>query len=486
MSKASWYVQGFLLILAAAIFIIASTYHLSESPAVWYDEGYYTQAAMNLAEHGAQELQIAPSSFVPTLYVTVGYPLFLPVSLSYKLFGVGVLQGRGVMVVFMFAFIAAAYVCIRMLCGPWYAAWSALLVASFPILYGNGKNVIGEVPGMLFLLLCFIFLLLLERSSYRNAWAYIGAGLAAGLCVATKPIFILLLPALALTWFIRRREVKLHWGGFFMAVGAFIIPVLLWVHMQFGGGSSLVTILTYYVASPYQIDNRVSLAVQNFLQFFTQSTPLYTLLTIIFWSISMFLRKKRGIVVSTTELAMMVFCFFILGAYLRIEGWYRYFFPAEMAALLFLPYSLTMIFHYVSEKILFLQKVLWLPYAIIVLLIAGQLYQLEHGSYVAQYYQSTNTRDLTAALSSLGSSTTFFLYNVPEIAVFLPSQNYYQYIKAPDPSMSVGADQIPVLQSGLVQYVVVAPNVYASNPALFTHYSKQSQIGNYLLLKRDR
>ena len=40
------------ILLVAALFCVAlffATYHLSESPPVWYDEGFYVQSAANLA-----------------------------------------------------------------------------------------------------------------------------------------------------------------------------------------------------------------------------------------------------------------------------------------------------------------------------------------------------------------------------------------------------------------------------------------------------
>ena len=50
-----------LLLAAGLIFVLfAGTYKLADSPGIWYDEGYYTQLAMNFAEHGQQLLQVSP------------------------------------------------------------------------------------------------------------------------------------------------------------------------------------------------------------------------------------------------------------------------------------------------------------------------------------------------------------------------------------------------------------------------------------------
>lgn len=475
------YTEYVLLAFATALLLCAATYKLSEAPAVWFDEGLYSQAAMNLAEHGKQTIQTAPGSLISSAYLTVGYSVLFPVSLSYKLFSVGVVQGRAVIVLFTLAFAAAAYVLVRMLFGRWQAAWALLLLASFPVLYGNGKPVLGEVPGMFFLLLTCIALVKLERSEYRNIWAYLAAGLAAGLCVVTKPIFIMLLPALAVTWFIKRRTIQVRWAGFFLAVGAFLLPVLVWAYIQFGGDGTLAKQLQYYLASPYPTNDKIGRALANFKQFFTQTTPIYVAFTIVIWGVSMFLRKKKKIVISAVEMFLFLFCFFILGMYLRIEGWYRYFFPAQIVALLFLPRALTASFAYVSERAHWLRKLYCAPYAFILLLVLMQLYQLAQSSYVAQYYQSTNTADVRSALSALGKESSFFLANVPEVAILLPSRNYYQYIDVA-PDLRLGADQMPVLEKGIPLYVLLLPDTYTANPEIFARYHEHSQVGKYLVL----
>ena len=406
-----------LIVIAVLMLVFFATYHLIDSPAVWYDEGFYTQVAMSLAAHGVQQLQIAPDTFVSTKFVTSGFPLMLPVSWSYRLFGVGVLQGRAVMVLYMLAFAAAAYALIRMLFGRWYAAWTLLLLASFPMFYGNGKTVIGEIPGLFFLLLFFISLLYLERRAFRPLIAYIALGLFAGLCIVTKPIFILLAPAAAIAWFVKRRDINLNWTGFILALIAFLVPVALWVHLQFGADSSLTSMLYFYTAGPYVGESHIALAIHNALSFLKESTPLYTTMLMVFWCTSVWIRKKKGRAIEVTEIVALSFSFLVLLAYLRIESFYRYFFETTMVALLFFAYGLDTTFGYIAEKIPSLRKALWLPYAFLTLLILFQLYQLSHGSYVAEYYNSTKTQDLTELMSPIGPKASVFVYDAPETVI---------------------------------------------------------------------
>ncbi len=262
----------------------------------------------------------------------------------------------------------------------------------------------------------------------------------------------------------------------------FVLPVAVWAYIQFGGDGTVTKQLQFYLQSPYPTNDKLGRALANAKQFFTQVTPMYVAFTIAVWGVSMFLRKKKKVFISAVELVLFLFCFFILGMYLRIEGWYRYFFPAQMVALLFVPFALVSVYGYVSERVLWLRKLFFAPYVLMLLLVSMQLYQLARDSYVAQYYQSTNTKDLYAAFGSLGKDSSFFLANVPEVAIFLPSRNYYQYIDVA-PDLRLGADQVPALVSGVPRYVVLLPDTYTNNPDLFRHYTKQSEIGKYFLLK---
>lgn len=51
---------GALILLSAAI----SSYRLSESPPVWFDEGIFTQVAENLTRYRAPLIRLAPENFI--------------------------------------------------------------------------------------------------------------------------------------------------------------------------------------------------------------------------------------------------------------------------------------------------------------------------------------------------------------------------------------------------------------------------------------
>jgi hypothetical protein len=286
---------------------------------------------------------------------------------------------------------------------------------------------------------------------------------------------------LALVWLVRRRSIRIHWGGFALAAGAFVAAIALWIYLQFGADSSPSLILSMY-ATPYHTANLSALIVTNILRFFTESTPIYTAASVVLWVVSMVIRKKKNIAITTAEMTCLFFCGFILLAYLRLQGWYRYFFPATVLGVIFIPYSVTAVFQYISERVPLLRKAMWVPYAAVLLLVVGQLYQLDRDSYVAQYYKSTNTRDAAAALSALGTHASVFLYNTPELAILLTTPNYYQYL-TPSP-YTIGAEELPALQSGAAQYVVAPADTYQNDPTLFPQYVLSTSFGKYDLFKK--
>ncbi len=471
--------------MGAVTTIFFATYKLSESPAIWYDEGFYTQVPMYISTHGIQALQVAPNEFVSTEHVTVGYPLLYPVALSYRLFGNGVLQGRSVMVLYIGLFVLASYFLARKLFGAMSAVWVVLLLASFPMLYGNGKSVLGEVPGLFFLILTLLTLLYLERTKYRNVVAYGFVGLAAGLCVATKPIFILLLGALLVTYLVRWKKIPLQINGVAWGSTVLIIPIILWAYLQFGLGFSVQSVLAYY-ANPYSLGNMGQLILQNMLRFFTESTPIYTLFLMLVWTLALWIRRKKE-EISSAELTAFFFCLFVLAAYMRLPGWYRYLFPALTVALIFLPASAIAVFSYLQEKLsnkISLTRFAWLPYAGIILLVCLQTYQTAADSYVAGYYTSTNVAHLSAVLQPLGPQASFFLYNVPQVAVLLPSQKYYQYLPVTE-HLIIGGDQLNALAKGVADFVIVDSDTYRAHLELYTRYHQYKTVDRYEILQRN-
>jgi hypothetical protein len=474
------------LFLTAGFGLIAfaATYHLTESPAIWYDEGFYTQLAMNLAEGKGQTLQIAPEEFISAAGVTAGFPFIAPVALSYKFFGVGVFEGRAVMVIFILGFAAASYFLIRRLFGTGHSIAALFLLGSYPVLYGNGKSVLGEVPGLLYLALTLLALLSLERNGFRGLWRYALPGALAGLTVVTKPIFVLLIPAFALALLFSRRWKSLSITGTAIGFGAFLLPCAVWVLTQFGPGDSLSTLLSFY-ANPYEVapGGIAALVVSNILRFVKELSPLYTGFFFLIWLVSLLWRWRAKKDISVVEQAAFWFSTLVLIAYLRTPGWYRYFFPATITALLFAPQAATVIFEAVTARLPSLKRFRFLLHFALVLLVLSQCYQLGFSSYVASYYGSGRAAEAGAALQALPKDSKILLYNVPELAILLPGRNYYQFLK-PHPEQLIGEEGLSKLAAAEPDLVLVTDATYKAEPNVFYQYRAREAAGRYTILER--
>lgn len=466
--------------VAASITVFFAVYRLEEAPGIWYDEGFYTQVAMNLAREGFEGLQVAPGEFVSAKDVTVGYPLIAPVAFSYDVFGIGVLKGRAVMVIFIIAFMIVAYIFVYLLYGPWFAAWSLLLLATFPELYGNGKSVLGEVPGMFYLILALCSLVWLERSAYKKILPYALLGLMCGLAVATKPIFILFPVALAIAFLVRFSSIRLRTTGIVWGTMLFLSAIGVWLHLQFGAGDSFISILNYYV-NPYDVNAGTSV-VRNIKLFVTEAVPIYVLGMLILWGFSMYLRKQKN-EITAAEITAFVFCLSVIIAFLRLPGWYRYLFPATLLAMFFLPRASVDVYAALSARLRVLMKITWLPYLALSLLCSAQLYALANHSYVARYYAGNRTHALSAYLATLPEGASYFIYNSPEVAILLPSKKYYQFI-SPHPNQHIGEEVLPVLTRGGTDFVILTTEAYHTNKDLFKAYTEKGIINRFTFLEK--
>ncbi len=440
-----------------------SAYRLTESPPTWLDEGIITQVAINEARFGPHAvLQTAPGEVVSAGYVSTGYPATFPIAASFKIFGVGITQARAVMAVFILLFVIAAYWLAKKEMSVYAALVSIFLIASFAPLYGNGKNVLGEIPG-LFYLVCFLLALhWIER--FPNWVNYLVGGVFLGLAVATKPIFLLLLPAVGLVLLFSKHLWRLR--ELSAALLGFLVPMVLWIWTQFNG-ETLGEMFAIY-ANPHSNALSDSM-VANVTAFLTKPEPLYALLLLGAWVISIFWRWRKKINISRAEYVAAVFAVLVYLAYLRGAPYYRYFFPGEMLALLYLP---------LAVKTLWPKRAAGWWVAPLLLLIALQLYQTLFSSWVAASYASTRSADIQAVLSAVTPQQTVFVYQAPELVTFLPTPKYYQYLKITD-DIIVGKEQLATLDAGIAD-VVVAPTGQEP-PALISKYTKEIVFDRYTL-----
>jgi len=208
--------------LVALLFL--AFYNLTSYPVIWYDEGSHLHVPKTLVNFGeyADRSSEGFRYYGPT--VGVGPSVMLPLAASFKLFGIGLLQARVVMSVYLLLTIFVFFGIAFYLGGEKFA-WvaTALMVTSRGIgLLEYGRQVLGEVPGMLFMLAAlWIWLKAWDKATWRNLLI---VGLLAGLATITKNQYLLVLaPAFGLAWLVNLVYYRLLPGRFF------IVPAVVMV-----------------------------------------------------------------------------------------------------------------------------------------------------------------------------------------------------------------------------------------------------------------
>lgn len=486
-----------ILLIIAAFF---ATLYLKESPSVWYDEGYYIQSAANLATHGQMGLQFAPGIVAQSSFITVGYPLIQPLALWFKVFGISVISARSLMVVFILSFLLASYFLARRLFGTTVALGTLAILVTLPPLYGNGKSVLGEVPGLFYLVLFLLCFVVARSSSYRMKYVWlIASALFAGLCVSTKPTFLLLLPAIAIGVFLEWKRGAFSSKELSVAALAGLVPILYWFYSQFQTSDSLSSILTNYT-NPYQIQGMFSIIVGNIARLFTGVGSLYLVVLMVIWIFALWIRVRKQTAVSSVEVIAFVFALLTIGNYARTTGWFRYLFEAQIVSLLFFPNAFRIVWESVSyrAKMLIpkLNHHIFSPtktvFAAVILLTVLGGYQVLFSSFVAESYGSHRTAFWESYFNDASSSTSYFFYNTPEVALFMQNENYYQYLNPvairglPGEGLPIGKEQLQVIQTGGADKIILRSTAYRDNDStLFALYIVDQVAYQYTILKRQ-
>lgn len=145
-----------LLILLLAVFCIMIGVKPTEVPAPWFDEGWTLSLAKNWVEHGVYALRLGNRWISPEA-MAQPFTVVLPVGISLRLFGIGVLQARLPGILFTLGTLALLYLLAERIYNrrvAWGTLFVVLLLAPVadyhPIWFG--RQVLGEMP-MLCLLL---------------------------------------------------------------------------------------------------------------------------------------------------------------------------------------------------------------------------------------------------------------------------------------------------------------------------------------------
>ncbi len=179
-----------------------SFYNLANYPELWWDEAIFSDTAANVVQHSRYAFTVeSPNQLSDLDYrISAGPTIILPVALSYRLLGVGLVQGRLVAGLYLaFAFLAL-FLCSRRLFGTPAALLAVLLVLTGTDVANWGRAVMGDVPALgLFLFATWLITRSLDEDS--SAFLCLG-GLFLGLAFDAKEFYGLafLPPLAALAW----------------------------------------------------------------------------------------------------------------------------------------------------------------------------------------------------------------------------------------------------------------------------------------------
>jgi 4-amino-4-deoxy-L-arabinose transferase-like glycosyltransferase len=194
--RATWTIAGinwYSIIVAgffALVFVLASV-NLAYNPHPWPDEGAALSVARTLAEDGVYASRSSEGYQSFGAVQSVGPTVLVPVALSYQLFGVGLVQGRLVAVIFLMIAVALFHGVGVTLFGRRAALLADALLLGAPAvrLLHFGRQVVGEVPALAFFLAGWLIWSVGLRSGRFRYYPLAGALI--GAAMVTKSQYIL-------------------------------------------------------------------------------------------------------------------------------------------------------------------------------------------------------------------------------------------------------------------------------------------------------
>ena len=465
--------QKILAALILLVIVFFSLFRITESPPFGTDEGWVVQIASNISHFGIDGLQFSPGNIEHVSVLTsVGYPLIYPLAFWFKLFGIGILQARLMMVFYMLGFVFVSFIFLRRMYGNAIALGSLAILATFPPFYTFGKEVIGEVPVLFFLILFLLFFNLATSNSKKKRFWLTMAGFSAGLCMASKTMALAFIPVLFVGAILVWRRGLASWKDIGVVAVSAVIPIAVWLVVNFQSGDSLSSVANYYF-NPSALTDRTATFWLNLRKLFTNVGSLFMLSLIAVWIVGVIARLKTKTKIPLEEWIALIFSMVIIFSLLFRYYDARYLFPVQVLAILFFPYSLYSL----------LQKTRIYLLGIVVLSVLG-LYQLSFRSYIADSYGSTTTADLSNYFSLIPSSASIFFYNTTNAVPFFSGSNYYQRITM-FKKWVLGSEYAPIVREGRVDLLVLGPPMLEADAMLpLDKYAEVAKFREIRILKR--
>lgn len=223
--------RGHLLpLLLFASFLL--TMHLSVDPPPWFDEGYKLNAVRTLAERGVYGTYTTRGAQRFDPGISTGPVTIVPLALSFRLFGAGILQARLIMVAYALMALVAFHGLARRLYGAGTATLTCLGLLAVPDVAGAsfvsyGRQALGEMPALALTLAGFC--LWYDSWHSRRPRLALLAGVAFGLGLLAKmPVAFGLVPGLLAVGLARSRSIAAERWRAFAPVAVALVLVAVW------------------------------------------------------------------------------------------------------------------------------------------------------------------------------------------------------------------------------------------------------------------
>lgn len=229
------FVARWSLIAGAAALLLVN---LTTWPLTWFDEGLNVSASATLATTHLYGLPDSAGIRVMDPAIQTGPVVLIPIAAAFKLFGVGLLQARLVMLGFAIFALVSYFLLARRIAGQVAPVAIALLLLGNGNLFASfvplARQVLGEVTALGFF--CLGSWLWMRRRAPGSGWLLASAGVGAlyGLGMVTKSQLAITLPvALGLFWIANLLYYRaLPWWSPIVVVAVAIACVLVWYGIQ--------------------------------------------------------------------------------------------------------------------------------------------------------------------------------------------------------------------------------------------------------------
>ena len=471
-----------LLLISLGIFL--STYCLQYNPSSWFDEGIYIQISNNLFEQNQMAIQVAPNIFEPLTIISVGYPVYYTTALFYKIFGIGFLQARYTAIFFLLLFIFSFFLLNKSLYNKKSAILSTLLLITFAPLYGNGRNLLGDIPGLFFMSAGLLFFSYWEKKGFEYKKYAILSGLFFGLAVATKPNFLVIGGGLLLAFLYNRKKIITNIRPILLFILSGLILFFWWLYTQFNSISVLKEALAHY-ANPYAKENLSGLIWQNLLRFFTESTPIHFTILVLILTISIIFRYKQKDKINGTEIIIYFFIFFTFISYLRTPGWYRYFFLAHIWLLFTFANSLNILLKnkHFNKKRRGEEEERGVLISIIILLFFISFQGLHLLKTGLSCRESSVDNASIFANEWIKENDNLIFINTPELVARLNTTNYYQFLEI-NPKIKFGVEYMEFSKQNMYNIIILRDNELNPLANNLQCYTIEKTIGSYKFYKK--